>query len=268
MFNKKIKSESKLHLKNKKKQDVTFKDNNDIYKLFEDTCNQLKGDELNTYLLETADVITDNKMTYEEKKEIIGPKDPTKVVRIETKDSDPVYLNPRDAFVYKKFHYERINHFKDKIKSLQGKENKTIPPEVFTLLEAELIKKKKTFQDLDYQLTRKLLKLTNQSRYYRNIYLILSIVKKDFIIIPEQIEEKLYKMFEQIQEPYEKYKGTKKKSFFSYDYIIYKFFEILNLDDFTHYCKLLDNNDKITEHDRIWKKICQDLNYPFYITFK
>ena len=98
--------------------------------------------------------------------------------------------------------------------------------------------------------------------------MILSIVKKDFIIIPEQIEEKLYKMFEEIQEPYEKHKGHRKKSFFSYDYIIYKFFEILNLDDFTHYCKLLDNNDKITEHDRIWKKICEDLNYPFYVTLK
>ena len=116
MFNKKIKSESKLHLKNKKKHDISFKDNNNIYKIFEDKVNDLKNDELNKYLLDTVFVINNPELSYEEKKEIIGPKDPTKIVKIESKDSDPVYLNPRDSFVYKKFHYEKINHF-DHIKN-------------------------------------------------------------------------------------------------------------------------------------------------------
>ena len=51
----------------------------------------------------------------------------------------------------------------------------------------------------------------------------------------QEIEEKIKKMFQQIQDPYEKYKPPSRKNFLSYSYTLCKFFQILNLHEFAKY---------------------------------
>jgi hypothetical protein len=62
-------------------------------------------------------------------------------------------------------------------------------------------------------------------------------------------------MFQQIQDPYEKYKPPSRKNFLSYSYTLCKFFQILNLHEFAKYFPLLKSNDKLRQQDDIFKKI-------------
>lgn len=266
MLNGKLKYDNK-----KKKSDTNLKTTNydeNIFHEFEEKVVNLKGTEHIEYLLDNAFVVHNKNLSYLEKQETLQT--PRFKTFVQEKDRDErVFLNARDAFVYKKFDYERINHLKEKLNSIQGKENKVIPEEIFIELELELKKLRKTFQDLNYALTRKLLKKIGKPKFFRNIYLIIAITKKESLDIPKDIEIEIYRMFEKIQEPFEKHKGTR-KNFLSYDYTLYKFFEILNLNEYLDYCKLLDNKDKLYDNDIIWEKICKDVvpEFPFKLTVK
>ena len=256
MLNGKLKHDNKK----KTKAIITNYDDN-IYHEFEEKVVNLKGQEHIDYLLDNAFVVHNENLSYTEKQETLQTPRFTTFVQEKDRD-DRVFLNARDAFVYKKFDYERINHLKEKLNSIQGKENKVIPEQVFIELEIELKKLRKTFQDLNYNLTRKLLKKIGKPKFFRNIYLIISITKKESLDIPKDIEIEIYRMFEKIQEPFERHKGNR-KNFLSYEYTLYKFFEILNLNEYLGYCRLLDSDKKIYDNDIIWEKICNELGPPF-----
>lgn len=257
----------KSDIKKKKpriRENIPEKEN--LFHEFEGQQDKLKGEEHIEYLLDNAFTLYNPELSYSDKQEIIQK--PRRFVQVEKKDEDDrVYMNARDSFVYKKFDYERINHLKEKLNSIQGKENKVLPEEIFIELEVELKKLRKTFQDLNYDLTRKLLKKIDRPKYFRNIYLIIAITKKESLDIPEDIQIEIYRMFQDVQIPFEKHKGVR-KNFLSYEYTLYKFFEILGLDEYLGYCRLLDSTEKLRDNDLIWKKICEDLGYIFKPTVK
>jgi hypothetical protein len=49
----------------------------------------------------------------------------------------------------------------------------------------------------------------------------------------------------------------------SYSYILYKFFELLDLDEYKVYFPLLKSRDRLIAHDHIWQKICDYLHWEF-----
>jgi hypothetical protein len=105
-------------------------------------------------------------------------------------------------------------------------------------------------------------------QYYEHIpHIISKITQKSAPIISRDVEEKIKSMFRQIQEPFSKYCPNERKNFLSYSYILHKFFEILKMDVFAEYFPLLKSCEKLRIQDQIWKKICYDLNYPFYSSF-
>ena len=86
--------------------------------------------------------------------------------------------------------------------------------------------------------------------------------------ISGEIESKFLKMFMQIQEPWEIYKPKGRKNFLSYSYILYKFCELLELDDLLEYFPLLKSPQKLMEQDEVWRKFCKFLKWEFYATFR
>ena len=44
---------------------------------------------------------------------------------------------------------------------------------------------------------------------------------------------------------------------------MYKFFELLELDEYLECFKLLKSISKLREQDQIWKKICKDLEWEY-----
>ena len=75
--------------------------------------------------------------------------------------------------------------------------------------------------------------------------------------------EKLRIMFKQIQIPFEKYCPKSRINFLSYSYVLHKFCELLELDDFIKCFPLLKSREKLIIQDKIWEKICFDLRWEY-----
>ena len=71
-------------------------------------------------------------------------------------------------------------------------------------------------------------------------------------------------MFKAIQIPFVQYCPQERKNFLSYNYVMYKFFELLELDEFIKCFALLKSRVKLRSQDEIWKKICKDVKWEYY----
>jgi hypothetical protein len=161
------------------------------------------------------------------------------------------------------FCYKRINHFREWCNQVQGKESTDIPDEVFEKILAE-IKKEKIIdlKTITYTKMRDILKRLRINKYYEHINYIINRING--IPTPQfspELEEKLCSMFRSIQAPFLKHCPKDRKNFLSYSYVLYKFFQILGLDEYLKYFPLLKSREKLYVQDQIWKKICIDLNY-------
>ena len=79
----------------------------------------------------------------------------------------------------------------------------------------------------------------------------------------KELEERLRSMFKDIQIPFMKHCPPSRKNFLSYSYVLHKFIQLLEKDEFLKYFPLLKSREKLHEQDLIWKKICVELNWQF-----
>lgn len=161
------------------------------------------------------------------------------------------------------FSYKRINHFREWCNQVQGKESTDIPDEIFEKILNE-IKKEKIFdtKTITYNKMREILKRLRINKYYEHINYIINRING--IPTPQfspELEDKLCNMFRNIQVPFLKHCPKDRKNFLSYSYVLYKFFQILGLDEYLKYFPLLKSREKLYVQDQIWKKICEELNY-------
>jgi hypothetical protein len=161
--------------------------------------------------------------------------------------------------------YKKINHLNEILNQFQAKESTIIPDEVMNEVICELKKRRiQNIADLTESGMREILKKLNRSKYYEHSTHILSRLNGNPppTITPE-IEEKIRAMFQEIQSPFLLYCPDDRTNFLSYSYILYKFFELLDLDEYTVYFPLLKSRDRLIAHDQIWKKICDYLKWEF-----
>ena len=112
---------------------------------------------------------------------------------------------------------------------------------------------------------KSILKKLKLNDYYEHIPFIKSqITNKPAPTINRDTEDKLKKMFDQIQEPFEKHCPKSRINFLSYSYVLHKFCQLLELDDFIKSFPLLKSRQKLRTQDEIWKKICQECKWEFY----
>ena len=78
-----------------------------------------------------------------------------------------------------------------------------------------------------------------------------------------EIEEELRRMFKEIQVPFHKYCPPNRKNFLSYSYVLHKFVQLKELDNFLPCFVLLKSREKLHQQDLIWKKICEHLKWEF-----
>jgi len=163
------------------------------------------------------------------------------------------------------FSYKRINHFREWCNQVQGKESTDIANEIFEKILNEIKKEKITdTKNISYNKMREILKRLRINKYYEHInYIINRINGVNTPQFSPELEEKLYKMFRDIQGPFLKHCPKDRKNFLSYSYVLYKFFQILGLNEYLKYFPLLKSREKLYVQDQIWKKICEELNYEF-----
>ena len=168
-------------------------------------------------------------------------------------------------FVYS---YKRENHFNEWISQFQAQETTNIPVTVIDQLRSEFKKQKiKNLNDITHAKVRAVLKKLRFNKYYEHVPYISNLLNG--IQPPSmsaKLEAKLRQMFDEIQEPFNKYCPKERKNFLSYSYVLYKFCELLGEDDFLMCFPLLKSKEKLYQQDVIWKNICKELRWEFIHT--
>jgi hypothetical protein len=179
-------------------------------------------------------------------------------------DSDkPSYKDPPREVSY--YAYKRINHFNEWLAQFQAKESTEIPPEIFDLILVEL-KKERILDTKNIKQTkvREILKKLKQNKYYEHVpHIINRLNGQNAPIMNREVEEKLRYMFKEIQPSFQKHCPEGRNNFLSYSYVLYKFCELLELDEYLPCFPLLKNRDKLYVQDKIWELICNDLKWQY-----
>jgi hypothetical protein len=179
-------------------------------------------------------------------------------------DSDkPSYKDPPREVSY--YAYKRINHFNEWLAQFQAKECTDIPQEIYDQILLELKKERIThLENLKPTKIREILKKIKANKYYEHVPHITNRLNgKNAPVMNREIEEKLRYMFKEIQPHFQKHCPKGRSNFLSYSYVLYKFCELLELDDYLPNFPLLKNRDKLYTQDKIWQKICEDLGWHF-----
>jgi hypothetical protein len=178
----------------------------------------------------------------------------------------PSYKEPPRELTY--FAYKKINHANEWLSQFQAKESTDISEDIFDKIIREL--KKESYinlRQLSVEKVRDILKKLDLTKYYEHCHYITNrITGKPAPVITGDLEEKVRNMFKEIQGPWMKYCPSDRSNFFSYPYIFYKFFQLLDKDEYLSYCRLLKSREKLQEHDEVWKKICDDLKWQYIPT--
>ena len=145
---------------------------------------------------------------------------------------------------------------------------KRITEELYNEILVEIKKERiKNMANITPEKMRLILRKIKYNDYYEHIpYIINQLNGLEPPIISGEVEEIIRNMFKEIQVPFEELRHKvvpKRKNFLSYNYIMYKFFELLELDEYLKCFMLLKSRNKLHQQDIIWKQICNYLNWQY-----
>ena len=178
------------------------------------------------------------------------------------------YKDVQDIVMKVPFAYKRQNRFREILSTMQAKENTDIPEFVIEAVQQELQKERVTdMTTLDTPKIKSILKRLGLVKYYEHSpSIIIALNGLPPINISPQVEEQFNILFTAIQEPFEivrKDIAPTRSNFLSYTFCLYKFSELLGLDELLESFPLLKSRDKLSMQDRLWKGICEILGWEF-----
>ena len=176
----------------------------------------------------------------------------------------PSYKDPPREVTY--FAYKKINHFNEWLAQFQAKENTDIPQDVVEAVMAQLRKERITDPKLvKKEKIREILQKLKMSKMYDHIQQIKNRIQHQMnnLVLTKEMEEKLQHMFKEIQPSFIKYIPKGRSNFLSYPYVLYKFCQLLDMDEFLPCFQLLKSREKLYDQDQVWKKICADMQWQF-----
>ena len=178
----------------------------------------------------------------------------------------PNYKDPPPEATY--FAYKRTNHLNEILNQIQAKESTDIPDEVLDAVREEIRKERiKDLTELTNKKIRYYLRKLNLNKYYEHIaHIINRLNGLPPPIITKDIEEKIRIMFSAVNSAWGEIPKKPKKNFLNYNYVLYKFVELLDRDEYKVLFPLLKSRDKIVSHDVVWKEICEKLGWEFLRT--
>lgn len=178
----------------------------------------------------------------------------------------PSYKDPPREMSY--YAYKKINHLNEWLAQFQAKETTEISAAALELIRAELRKERIT--DMSKLKPSKLkevikkLKLNRCSDHIAHVLNRLNGISAP--VLSREVEDKLRFMFKEIQFSFVKHCPRKRSNFLSYSFVLYKFCELLELDEYLPCFPLLKSREKLYMQDKIWQKICEDMKWEFIRT--
>ncbi len=182
-------------------------------------------------------------------------------------DSDkPSYKDPPREVSY--YAYKKINHFNEWLAQFQAKESTEIPQEIYDDILIQLKKERITnMSSLKPTKLREILRKMKCSKYYEHIpHIINRLNGQNAPFMSREDEEKLRHMFREIQPSFKKHCPKGRRNFLSYGYVLYKFCELLEMDEYLACFPLLKNRDKLYLQDKTWELICKDMGWQYIST--
>jgi len=178
----------------------------------------------------------------------------------------PSYKDPPREMSY--YAYKKINHLNEWLAQFQAKETTEIAPAVLEQIRIELRKERITdMSKLKPSKLKEVIKKLKLNRCYDHVAHILNRLNGiSAPVLSREVEEKLRFMFKEIQFSFVKHCPKKRSNFLSYSFVLYKFCELLELDEYLPCFPLLKSREKLYMQDKIWKKICEDMNWEFIQT--
>ncbi|XWV25111.1 putative transcription factor [Tupanvirus deep ocean] len=176
-------------------------------------------------------------------------------------------LSLYDFFNKKPLVYSRNHHFIHFLYEVQGINYLHGAYDIFKQIIEFLEKNNVDKNTLDLNYLKYILRELGYRKYYEDAAQILYIINgtnpPSFGIINEI---KMVKMFGSIQTPFKMFRPLIRINFLNYSYVLSKFCGMLDIQFETNFISL-KNKDKIIEHDKIWKKICEYRKWKYYPTF-
>lgn len=178
----------------------------------------------------------------------------------------PSYKDPPREMSY--YAYKKINHLNEWLAQFQAKETTEISAAVLDQIRTELRKERITdMGKLKPSKLKEVIKKLKLNRCYDHVAHILNRLNGiSAPVLSREVEEKLRFMFKEIQFSFVKHCPKKRSNFLSYSFVLYKFCELLELDDYLPCFPLLKSREKLYMQDKIWQKICEDMGWEFIRT--
>jgi hypothetical protein len=151
------------------------------------------------------------------------------------------------------------------LSQFQAKESTEINKITIDKIKHEISKLRITdYNLLTNQQLKGILKYLKLNDHYEHIpYIKSRLTNKTAPTISREEEDQLLKMFDLIQEPFKKHCPKNRINFLSYSYVLHKFCELRELDEFINCFPLLKSRTKLRVQDEIWKKICNELKWEY-----
>lgn len=168
--------------------------------------------------------------------------------------------------VAQRYVYDKRAHFGDSIKKFQSIQNTTISDQVYK----DILDKIKSHEIPIKNLTKthlyEFLKLTKHSDHYEDINLIYSEITGTPPYNIRHLEQRLFELFDEVDPVYERIKPEGRTNFLNGQFVLFKLLQKLHYpcreDDFY----ILKTREKMLEHDQMWKKICNELQWTYIPT--
>lgn len=178
----------------------------------------------------------------------------------------PSYKDPPREMSY--YAYKKINHLNEWLAQFQAKETTEISQQVLEQIRAELKKERITdMSKLKPLKLKQVIKKLKLNRCYDHVTHVLNRLNGiSAPVLSREVEEKLRFMFKEIQFSFVKHCPKKRSNFLSYSFVLYKFCELLELDEYLPCFPLLKSREKLYMQDKIWQKICEDMGWQFIRT--
>ena len=155
------------------------------------------------------------------------------------------------------------------LSQIQAKESTNIPDRVYDKFKAELKKRRITdLSKLNNENGHDILKTIGEADYYEHVpYIVSQLNGRAPPTISPEVEEIIRGLFMHTQHPFSKHCPEERNNFVTYNFTLYKLFQLLEIDELLPNLKeSLKDRTKQYYQDRLWKKICAELKWQYIPT--
>tara|TARA_A100001015_G_scaffold315001_1_gene425790 strand:- start:2572 stop:3771 length:1200 start_codon:yes stop_codon:yes gene_type:complete len=165
---------------------------------------------------------------------------------------------------YSQYSYKRVNHFSLHLALVQGKESHQVPEEIILQVMQDLYDRQslRSPDDVTIRSVHSALRNLKLRKAYDHVVQVTNRIRgKRLPQVSAETESKLKTLFLKMQPVFQRHAPDTRTNFLSYNYVLYRCFELMNLDHMLGNIMLLKGREKLEANDAIFQKIAETLGW-------